>query len=329
MKKKLSWSQVSWVLSAFLAVTLGTEAIAQKYPAKPIRLIVPYIPGGATDILAREIAQKLRESLGQPVVVENKPGASAVIGTEMVAKAPPDGYTLLLSTQASHAINVALFAKLPYDPMKDFAHVSLLGSIASVLVVNPSVPAHSVNELIALAKAQPGKLNFASTGNGLAPHLSGELFKTMAGINVVHVPYNGSGPAMIAVLAGDASFLFQLLPPALPLIKSGKVRALAVTSPKRSSVLPDLPTVAETGLSGYDLVAWFGISAPAGTPAEIVIRLNAEIVKGMQLPDIKGRLLDQGIEVATSTPEQFADYIKTEIVNWGNVVKVSGAKANF
>lgn len=319
----------AWILGALLAASLCTEAIAQRYPTKPIRLIVPYVAGGATDILAREIAQAMSKSFGQSVVVENKPGASAVIGTELVAKAAPDGYTLLLSTQASHAINVALFNKLPYDPLKDFAHVSLLGSIASVLVLNPGVPAQSMKELIALAKAQPGKLNFASTGNGLAPHLSGELFKTMAAIDVVHVPYNGSGPAMVALLAGDASYLFQLIPPALPLIKSGKVRAVAVTSSKRSAVLPDLPTVAEAGMPGYELVAWFGISVPAGTSAEIVNRLNAEIVKGMQLADVKSRLLDQGIEVATTTPEQFTDYIKTEIVNWGNVVKVSGAKANF
>ncbi len=316
------------LLSVVLAVSLASPAVAQKYPTKPIRLVVPYIAGGATDILARELAQKMRDSIGQQVVIDNRPGASAVIGTELVARAARDGYTLLLSTQASHAINVTLFDKLPYDPVKDFEHVSLLASIASVLVVNPSLPAHSVKDLIALAKAQPGKLNFASTGNGLAPHLSGELFKTMAKIDVVHVPYNGSGPAMVAVVSGTA-YLFQLIPPAVPFVKSGKVRALAVTSPQRSSVLPDVPTVAEAALPGYQLVAWFGISAPAGTPKSIVTTLHTEIVKAMQSPDIKGRLLDQGIEVATCTPDEFTKYIKSEIVNWGNVVKASGAKANF
>ena len=255
MNTKMGWLAITRSLCVAIGAFLATGAYAQVYPTKPIRLIVPYVAGGATDILARELAQKLQEGLGQPVVVDNKPGAGAVIGTEMVAKAAPDGYTLLLSTQASHAINSALFDKLSYDPLKDFSHVSLLGSIASILVVNTSVPVNSMSELIALAKARPGKLNFSSSGNGLAPHLSGELFKTMAGIDVVHVPYKGGGPAMLAVLAGDASFLFQLLPAALPLIKSGKVKALAVTSPKRSSVLPEMPTVSEAGLPGYELAA--------------------------------------------------------------------------
>jgi len=325
MKKGLSL--MTWVLCAFVVASFGTEVTAQKYPTKPIQLIVPYIAGGATDVLAREIAHKLSESLGQPVVLENKPGASGVIGAEMVAKADPDGYTLLLGTQGTHAINVALFKKLSYDPVKDFAPVSLLGTMASVLVVNLSIPARSVNELIALAKSQPGKLTFASSGNGLAPHLAGELFKTMAGIDVLHVPYKGSVPAMTAVLNGEASYIFQILPTALPHIKAGKVRALAVTSAKRSSILPDLPTVAETGLPGYELVAWFGIMAPAGTPKEIITKLNAEIVKNMKLPDIKGRLLGQGIETVTCTPEHFGDYIKTEIVHWDKVVKISGAQA--
>lgn len=329
MNTKMGSLTITRLLCVAIGAFLATGAFAQAYPTKPIRLIVPYVAGGATDILARELAQKLQEGLGQPVVVDNKPGAGAVIGTEMVAKAAPDGYTLLLSTQASHAINSALFEKLSYDPLKDFSHVSLLGSIASILVVNTSVPVNSMSELIALAKARPGKLNFSSSGNGLAPHLSGELFKTMAGIDVVHVPYKGGGPAMLAVLAGDASFLFQLLPAALPLIKSGKVKALAVTSPKRSSVLPEMPTVSEAGLPGYELIAWFGISAPAGTPTEIITRLNLEIVKSMKSPDLKDRLLDQGIEVYTNTPAQFSEYIKSEIINWRKVVKMSGAKANF
>jgi tripartite-type tricarboxylate transporter receptor subunit TctC len=329
MKKNAAYALLRPLICIVAIACASTPAIAQKYPTKPIRLVVPYVPGGATDILARELAQKVRESLGQAMVIDNRPGGSAIIGTELVAKAVPDGYTLVLSTQASHAINVSLFNKLPYDPVKDFSHLSLLASIASVLVVNPAVPAKSVSELINLARSQPGKLNFGSTGNGLLPHLSGELFKTMAKIDVVHVPYNGSGPALTSLIAGDAAYLFNLIPPTLPFIKAGRLRGLAVTSAKRSTVYPELPTVAEAALPGFQLVAWFGISAPAGTPAPIVQTLNEAIVKAMNSPDVKARLFDQGIEVATNTPQQFTDYVKSEIGRWGNVVKVSGAKSNF
>lgn len=326
MKKKWVLSFISFALSAVVLAAIENNAIAQSYPNKPIRLVVPYIAGGATDILAREVAQKLKESLGPPVVIENKPGATAIIGTEIVSKSPPDGYTLVLATQASHAANVSLFSKLPYDPVKDFAPVTLLGTMANVLLVNLSIPANSVRELISLAKSKPGILNFASSGSGLAPHLAGELFKTMTGIDVVHVAYSGSIPAITAVINGEASFMFQILPTALPQIQANKIRALAVSSAKRSSILPDLPTVAESGLPGFDIVAWFGIMAPAGTPKEIITKLNTEIVKILQMPDVKERLLKLGIEPISSTPENFATYVREEIAKWGKLVKESGVQ---
>jgi tripartite-type tricarboxylate transporter receptor subunit TctC len=305
------------------------NAFGQSYPNKPIRLIVPYVAGGATDVLAREVALRLQSELGQPVVLENKPGAGGVLGADLVSKSAPDGYTLLLSTQGIHVINPTLFNSLPYDPVKDLAPVSFLGAISSVLVVNSASPIRSMIELISYAKANPGKLNFASSGNGLAPHLSGEMFRVMAGIDVVHIPYNGSPPAMLAVLNGDASYMFQILPTALTYIKSGKIRALAITSPKRSILLPDVPTVAESGLPKFEWLAWFGISVPAGTSKEIIAKLNMAIVKALKTPEVEERLLSQGIEPLASSPEQFSEYIKAETLRWNNFVKVSGFKKNF
>jgi len=305
------------------------NAFGQPYPNKPIRLIVPYVAGGATDVLAREVALRLQSELGQPVVLENKPGAGGVLGADLVSKSAPDGYTLLLSTQGIHVINPTLFNSLPYDPVKDLAPVSFLGAISSVLVVNSASPIRSMTELISYAKANPGKLNFASSGNGLAPHLSGEVFRVMAGIDVVHIPYNGSPPAMLAVLNGDASYMFQILPTALTYIKSGKIRALAITSPKRSILLPDVPTVAESGLPKFEWLAWFGISVPAGTSKEIIAKLNTAIVKALKNPEVEERLLSQGIEPLASSPEQFSEYIKAETLRWNNFVKVSGFKKNF
>jgi tripartite-type tricarboxylate transporter receptor subunit TctC len=234
-----------------------------------------------------------------------------------------------LSTQGIHVINPTLFNSLPYDPVKDLAPVSFLGAISSVLVVNSASPIRSMIELISYAKANPGKLNFASSGNGLAPHLSGEMFRVMAGIDVVHIPYNGSPPAMLAVLNGDASYMFQILPTALTYIKSGKIRALAITSPKRSILLPDVPTVAESGLPKFEWLAWFGISVPAGTSKEIIAKLNMAIVKALKTPEVEERLLSQGIEPLASSPEQFSEYIKAETLRWNNFVKVSGFKKNF
>lgn len=326
MRKKWEWSLLT--IGCIVVLTVGSmdAAHAQSYPNKPIRLVVPFIAGGAADLLAREVGQKLAEGWGQPVVIENKPGAGGVIGAEMVAKAAPDGYTLVLGTVVTHAIDVSMVSKLPYDPIRDFSPITLVGSIANVLVVNPSVPANSVKELIGLAKSKPGQLNFASSGSGLSQHLAGELFKTMAGVDIVHIPYKGSIPAITAVVNGESSLIFNVLPTTIPQIKAGKVRALAVTSAKRSVILPDLQTVSEAGLPGFDVVSWFGILAPAGTPKEIVAKLNKEIVKILQMPDVRDRLFKQGAEPLSCTPEQFDAHIKREIVKWGEVVKKSGAK---
>lgn len=326
MRKKWEWSLLT--IGCIVVLTVGSMGVAhaQSYPNKPIRLVVPFIAGGAADLLAREVGQKLAESWGQPVVIENKPGAGGVIGAEIVAKAAPDGYTLVLGTVVTHAIDVSMVSKLPYDPIKDFSPITLVGSIANVLVVNPSVPANSVKELIALAKSKPGQLNFASSGSGLSQHLAGELFKTMAGVDIVHIPYKGSIPAITAVVNGESSLILNVLPTTIPQIKAGKVRPLAVTSAKRSAILPDLPTVSEAGLPGFDVVSWFGILAPAGTPKEIVAKLNKEIVKILQMPDVRDRLFKQGAEPLSCTPEQFDAHIKQEIVKWGEVVKKSGAK---
>lgn len=317
------------VLLLCLTTFIQFNAFGQPYPNKPIRLIVPYVAGGATDLLAREVALRLQSELGQPVVLENKPGAGGVLGADLVSKSIPDGYTLLLSTQGIHVINPTLFNSLPYDPSKDLAPIGFLGAIPSVLVVNSSSPIRSMAELIADAKANPGKLNFASSGYGLAPHLSGEMFRVMAGIDVVHIPYNGSPPAMLAVLNGDVSYMFQILPTALTYIKNGKIRALAITSPKRSFLLPDVPTVAEAGLLKFEWLAWFGVSAPAGTPKEIIAKLNMAIVKALKNPEVEERLLSQGIEPLASSPEQFSEYIKAETLRWNTFVKVSGFKKNF
>jgi tripartite-type tricarboxylate transporter receptor subunit TctC len=301
-------------------------ACAQTYPTKPIRIVVPFPPGGATDILARDVAQKLTEAWGQSVIVDNRPGAGGNIGSELVAKSAPDGYTLEMGTVGTHAINASLYAKMPYDHVKDFTPVILVAGVPNVLVVNPSVPANSVGELIAYAKANPGKLNFASSGNGTSIHLSGELFKVMAGVQITHVPYKGSTPALQDLLAGQVQMMFDNLPPSLPQIKAGKLRALAVTSLARAPALPDVPTLSESGLPGFDASSWFGILAPAGTPAPIVAKLNAEVAKWLATPEAKEKLAKQGANIAGGTPADFAKHIAAETAKWAKVVKESGAK---
>lgn len=301
-------------------------ACAQGYPSKPVRMVVPFPPGGTTDILARAVGQKLSEAWNQQVIIDNRPGAGGNIGTDIVAKAPADGYTLLMGTVGTQAINASLYAKLPYDPVKDFAPVTLVASVPNVLVVNATIPAKSVKELIALAKAKPGQLTFASSGNGTSIHLSGELFKTMTGTFMLHIPYKGSAPALTDLMGGQTNMMFDNLPSSMPHIKSGMLRALAVTSAKRSPALPDVPTIAEAGVPGYEASSWFGVLAPAGTPKEIVARLNADIVKVLAAPDIKERLSAQGADPVGNTPEQFAAYIRTEQIKWAKVVKDSGAK---
>jgi tripartite-type tricarboxylate transporter receptor subunit TctC len=301
-------------------------ACAQTYPTKPIRLVVPFPPGGATDILARDVAQKLTEAWGQSVIVDNRPGAGGNIGSELVAKSAPDGYTLEMGTVGTHAINASLYAKMPYDHVKDFVPVILVAGVPNVLVVTPSLPANSVAELIAYAKANPGKLNFASSGNGTSIHLSGELFKVMAGVQITHIPYKGSAPALQDLLAGQVQLMFDNLPPSLPQIKAGKLRALAVTSLARAPALPDVPTLAESGLPGFEASSWFGILAPAGTPAPIVAKINAEVAKWLSTPEAKEKLLKQGANPAGGTPEDFAKHIAAETAKWAKVVKDSGAK---
>jgi len=311
-----------------LALCLALDAAAQTYPAKPVRFIVPFPPGGSADILARAIGQKAGDGLGQQLVVENRPGAGTAIGTEALAKSAPDGYAIMIGTVSSHAINPALNPKLPFDPVKDFTPVSLVASIPFAMIVHPSVPAKSVQEFVALARAKPGTLNYSSAGNGTSNHLAGELLRSMTGIDVVHIPYKGSAPALNDLLAGQISLMFDLVLTAAPHVKSGAARGLAVTGAQRSSVLPDLPTVAESGLPGYEVSAWFGIFAPAGIPQPVVQRLNAEFVKALQQPDLRERLASQGAEPLTSTPEEFAAYLRAEIDKWAKVVKAAGMKAD-
>jgi len=316
-----------FALSALVAL-VAICASAQTYPSKPIRLVVPYPPGGTTDILARDVGQRLTGTLGQSVVIDNRPGAAGNIGTEMVAKAAPDGYTLLMGTVNTHAINAGLYAKLPYDHIKDFAPVILVARVSNVLEVNPSVPVYTVADLIKLAKEKPGQLNFASSGSGTSIHMSGELFKTMAGVDMVHVPYKGSAPAISDLVGGQVQLMFDNLPSSLAMIKAGRLRPIAVTSAQRAPALPDVPTIAESGLPGFEATSWFGVVAPAGTPPAIISRLNAEIDKWVQSPEGKEKLVTQGAVPAGGTPEQFAAYIRAETDKWAKVVKASGAKAD-
>ena len=320
------------VLSAFFAaaaiVIAPAAAQAQDYPTKPIRVVVPFPAGGATDILARAAAQKMTEAWGQSVVVDNRPGAGGNIGSELVAKAAPDGYTLEMGTVGTHAINPSLYAKMPYDHVKDFAPVILVAGVPNVLVVNPAVPANSVQELIAYAKANPGKLNFASSGSGTSIHLSGELFKVMAGVQMTHIPYKGSAPALQDLLGGQVQLMFDNLPPSLPQIKAGKLRALGVTSAARAPALPDVPTIAESGLPGFEASSWFGLLAPAGTPPAIIAKINAEIGKWLATPEAREKLLAAGANAAGGTPEDFARHIAAETAKWAKVVKESGAKVD-
>jgi tripartite-type tricarboxylate transporter receptor subunit TctC len=316
-------------LPAFvLAIALAGTVHAQGYPSQPIKMVVPFTAGGTTDILARTVGQKLSESLRQPVIVENRPGAGGNIGADVVAKAKPDGYTILMGTIGTQAINASLYSKMPYDAARDFAPITLVAIVPNVLIVHPSVPAKNVAELIALAKAKPGTLNFASSSTGGSPHLSGEMFKQMTGVDIVHVPYKGSAPAITDLLGGQVNLMFDNLPSGLPHVKAGKLRALGVTSARRSPAVPDIPTIAESGVPGYEVDSWFGILAPAGTPPEIVNKLNAEIVRILKLPDVNERLAEQGAQPVGDTPQQFAEHIRRETAKWAKVVKASGAKAD-
>jgi tripartite-type tricarboxylate transporter receptor subunit TctC len=315
---------------AFLAsAALGLVPLvanAQAYPNRAIRLVIPYAPGGTASALGRLVADKLTASTGQPVVVDHRPGGGTIIGNELVAKSPPDGYTLVMGTLTSHAMVSSLNSRVPYDPEKDFAPISLITSLPFLLLAHPSVPVNNVRDLVALAKKEPGKLSFGSTGNGSSNHLAGELLKSAAKINMIHVPYKGSAPALADLLGGQISTMFDLTATALPQLAGGKVKALAITSAKRSAAAPDIPTMAESGIPNGEVVSWFGILAPAGTPAPIVNYLNAEIIKAMNAPDVKQQLTALGADVVTSTPQEFAAYIHAERVKWANVVKEAGIK---
>jgi tripartite-type tricarboxylate transporter receptor subunit TctC len=305
---------------------VGDGAHAQTYPTKSIRLIVPFPPGGPADILSRAIGQKLTDSWGQQVVVDNRAGAGGTIGSDLAAKGAPDGYTLLMGFVGTHAINPSLYSSLPYDVVKSYEPVSLVATATIILVLHPSLPAKSVKELIAVAKSKPGELTFGSPGNGTPQHLAGELFNTMAGVKMTHVPFKGAVPAINDLLGGRISLIFSSAPPALPHVASGKLRALAVTSARRSSVSPDLPTVSESGLPGFEVINWYGVLAPARTPKSIVDKLNAEITRITNMPDVRERLSTVGIEALSSTPAQFAAFIKEETAKWAKVVKFSGAR---
>ncbi|MDO9072685.1 MAG: tripartite tricarboxylate transporter substrate binding protein [Rubrivivax sp.] len=309
----------TFFLACLLALAIAPGlAGAQTYPSKPVRWIVPFQPGGTTDIIARLVGQKLSELWGQTVVIENRPGASALIGTQAGAKAAADGYTLTFAYNGNMTMNPNLIRKLPYDPVQDFSHVSMIVSSPFVLVVNPKVPAQSLQELIALAKASPGKLNFAVGGG--AGNLSGELFKAMAGVDMLSIAYKGNAPSLNAVLAGEASVMFETVTAALPHVKTGKLRALGVTTAKRSTLLPDVPAIAEV-VPGYSVNLWFGASVPAGTPKEIVDQLNADISRVARTPELKEKFASLGLEPLGGTPEQITAAIKTEIDTWARVVR--------
>ncbi len=308
-----------------LTAVLGVSAQAQEYPVRPIRFIVSYPPGGPADILARSLAQKLGEGLGQQVLVDNRGGANGNIGAEIAAKSPPDGYTIFMMT-SSHAANVTLYPKLGYDLMRDFAHVSNVASYPLMLVVHPSVAARTVAELVADAKARPGILNFASAGSGGGAHLAGELFKAMAGVNLVHIPYKGTGPALLDVVGGQVNLMFAGVSAAVPHVRTGKLRALGVSSQGRLKALPDIPTISDAGVKGYEIASWLGVSAPAGTPPRAIARLNAEIVKIVQQPDFAERLAIDGAELQVTSPELFTRYVEAEIQKWGKVIRDSGTK---
>ena len=314
-----------FVYVAFAAAMPAASAWAQTYPTKPIRLIVPFAAGGPMDIMSRALGERLTNNLGQQVVVDNRGGAGGSIGAELAARSTPDGYTLLTGHIGTHAINVSLYRKLGYDPLKDFAPVSLMATLPLGLFVNAAVPAKSVSELVSLAKAKPGHVNFASAGSGGPTHMAGEMLKAMAQIDIVHVPYKGNAAALGDLAAGRVQMMFSNLLTAMPHAKAGRLRALAVSSGKRSTQAPDLPTVAESGVTGYDLTPWYGLFAPARTPRAIVLRLYQETDRILNAPELKERFQAQGVDLTTSTPDEFTALIRKEIPKWRDVVKKSGA----
>jgi tripartite-type tricarboxylate transporter receptor subunit TctC len=310
-----------------LAASAGV-ALAQPYPSKNIRIVVGFVPGGATDTVARVVAQQLSDRFGKQVVVENRAGASGTIGAESVAKSPPDGYSLFLATQTTHAVAPYMLAKIPYDPVKDFTPVVQAAQNTLLVVVNPSLPVRSMKDLVALAKSRPGELNFATGGVGSSPHMAGELFKSLARVNMTPVFYKGDAAAVVDVIGGQVPVMFINITGMLPYIKSGRLRGVAVTSAKRSTIIPDYPTIAETGLPGYEVVTWFGVLGPAALPAEIVSRLNREVNQSIALPNVKEQMSQLGIEVVGGTPEQYATLLKEENIRWSRMVRDLGLRAD-
>jgi tripartite-type tricarboxylate transporter receptor subunit TctC len=318
---------VSRLFALALALTVS-GASAQSFPTKPLRIVVPFTPAGAVDIASRATANEMTKILGQTVTVENKPGAGGNLGVLDVARSAPDGYSMVMSTSGIQAINPALYAKMPLDPNKELASVAPLVSLSNVLVVHPSVPAKSVKEVIELAKKEPGKWTYASSGNGTSIHMSGAMFTQLTGTDILHIPYKGSSPAVTDLLAGQTNMMFDNIPSALPHIKSGKLRALATTGAKRDQALPDLPTVAEAGVPGYESGVWFGLMVPAATPRDIVMKLNAAAVQAAKAPEFVKRMTDLGYNIIPGTPEQMASMLKAELVRWAPIVKASGAKVD-
>jgi len=317
----------SMIRALVLLFASAVVASAQTYPNRPVRLIVGFTPGGATDIISRILGQQLTESLGKPVIVENRPGASGMIGAELVAKAQPDGYMLYMASQTTHAVAPYMYTRAPYDPVKDFAAVSVVVNNPLLMVTHPSLNIASVKDLIALAKARPGQLSFATGGIGASGHMAAELFKSMVKVDMVAVHYKGDSAALTDVLGGQVPLMFVNISAVLQYVRAGKLRGIAVTSGKRSTIAPDFPTVAESGLSGYDVVTWFGVLAPATTPKEIITRLNTEIVRALQLASVREQIARQGFEIVADSPEQFTLFLKEENVRWARVVKESGARA--
>jgi tripartite-type tricarboxylate transporter receptor subunit TctC len=317
-------------LAATAAIVLQapTASAQGQYPNKAIRLVVPFAAGGNTDIMARLIGAKMAEYLGQQVIIDNRGGAGGNIGADLVAKSPPDGYTLLMATVATHALNAALYTKMPYDPVTDFEPISLLAVVPQLLVIHPSLKATTVQEFVSLLKAEPGKYSYGSSGNGTPLHLAGELFKSLGKVEMGHVPYRGSGPALTDLMSGQIQVMFDLIPSVMPHVKAGTVRALAITSLKRSAVMPDMPTVAESGLAGYETYTWNALFAPAKTPRAIIDRLNAEANKAVAQPDVRQKMIDNSAEPIGTTPEQLAEHVKAELAKWTPIVKASGAKVD-
>ena len=317
---------VTTLTSAVLAAALSGGAFAQAFPAKAVRIIVPFPPGGGVDIVARVVGPKLTEGWGQQVIVDNRAGASGMLGTEVAARAAPDGYTLLMGTMGNLAVNPHLFPKMTVDPLRDFAPVTLVVAVHFVMVAHPSLPVRNVKELIALAKARPGQINYSSSGAGGAPHLGGELFKRLAKVDLTHIPYKGSGPSFQDLLGGQVSLTFDSLVQSMPYIKSKMLRPLAVLGATRSPLLPEVPTVAESGVPGYELTNWFGLTAPVSTPRETVVKLHADFVKVLQQSDVREKLAGMGADVVGNTPEQFGAYLRTETAKWAKLVKDAGIR---